>query len=210
MYHGKPIIGIAGGIGSGKSFVAGLFGELGCLVIDSDRQVRDAYQDAGVKATLRDWWGPEVFKSDGELDRAMVSKKVFADPAERRRLEGLVHPWVAAARDREMARHADDPQVLAFAWDTPLLFEVGLRERCDAVVFVDAPRDLRLRRVLETRGWDAAELLRRENLQMDLDRKRELSDYVVTNTADAGSVREQVRHVLSRILALSKTKAGPG
>lgn len=210
MYHAKPIIGIAGGIGSGKSFVARLFGEFGCYIIDSDRQVREAYQDPGVQATLRQWWGAEVFSPNGELNRSAVGKKVFADPAERRRLETLVHPQVAAARDREMASHGNDAQVLAFVWDTPLLFEAGLRDRCDAVVFVDAPRDLRLRRVQETRGWDAAELLRRENLQLDLDRKKELSDYVVTNTADAGSVRAQVRHVLSRILAQTQTQAAPG
>jgi dephospho-CoA kinase len=210
MYNGKPIIGIAGGIGGGKSFVARLFGDEGCCVIDSDRQVRDAYADPGVRATLRQWWGDEAFTPDGEVNRPAVSQKVFADPAERRRLEGLVHPWVADARDRLMERCAGDAQVLAFVWDTPLLFEAGLRDRCDAVVFVDTPRDLRLERVRTTRGWDAAELRRRENLQLDLDRKRELSDYVVTNTADAGSVRAQVRHVLSRILAQTRTQAGPG
>lgn len=210
MYHGKPIIGIAGGIGSGKSFVARLFGELGCAVVDSDRQVREAYLDPGVKETLRQWWGAGAFDADGEVNRSAVSKIVFADPAQRKRLEGLIHPWVADARDQFMAQHADDAQVLAFVWDTPLLFEAGLRDRCDAVVFVDAPRALRLDRVRDTRGWDAAELLRRENLQLDLDRKRELSDHVVTNTADAGSVRAQVRHVLSRILAQTQTQAAPG
>ena len=210
MYNGKPVIGIAGGIGSGKSFVARVFDEQGCHVIDSDQQVREAYGDPRVRDALRAWWGDGVFNPDGTVNRSAIAKQVFTDAAERRRLEGLLHPLVAVAREREMAARAGDPQVFAFAWDTPLLFEVGLNAGCDAVVFVDAPWDIRLERVQRTRGWDALELLRREKLQMDLDRKKELSDYVVTNTADAGSVRDQVRHVLSRILAPSKTGADPG
>lgn len=211
MFQGKPIIGIAGGIGSGKSRVARLFGELGCAVIDSDAQVRDAYSREDVRGTLKQWWGERVFREDGQLDRAAVAARVFSDPAERMRLEALVHPLVAEARDQAMRRAASDPQVVAFVWDTPLLFEAGLNRDCDAVVFVDAPHDLRLERVHRSRGWDAAELARRENLQWPLDRKRRLSDDVVTNTADAGEgspgppgadpLRDQVRQVLSRILA---------
>ena len=201
MFDGKPIIGIAGGIGSGKSFVARLFGELGCLVIDSDRQVRDAYRDGRVKAAVRDWWGDGAFTADGEINRSAVAAKVFADPAQRRRLEGLLHPLVAEARRRQMAAAAGDPQVIGFAWDTPLLFEAGLAQDCDALVFVDAPESLRRERVRQTRGWDVAELARRENLQWPLDRKRGLSDYVVTNTANADDARGQVRDILSRILA---------
>jgi dephospho-CoA kinase len=218
LFQGKPIIGIAGGIGSGKSRVARLFGELGCAVIDSDAQVRDAYARADVRQTLKQWWGERVFKEDGQLDRAAVAATVFSDPAQRARLEGLIHPLVAEARDEAMRRAARDPQLVAFVWDTPLLFEVGLNADCDAVVFVDAPQDLRLARVRRSRGWDAAELARRENLQWPLDRKRRLSDDVVTNTADAeeGSasppgadpLRNQVRQVLSRILA--RTSQGQG
>jgi dephospho-CoA kinase len=100
-----------------------------------------------------------------------------------------------------MQKLAPDPEVVAFVWDTPLLLEAGLKDQCDAVVFVDAPPELRLQRVSRARGWDIAELLRRENLQWPLDRKREIADYVIRNTADAGEARSQVRDVLSRILA---------
>lgn len=202
MFAGKPIIGIVGGIGSGKSHVARLFGELGCLVIDSDAQVRDAYRDPGVRATLRQWWGDGVFRLDGSIDRSAIAARVFSHPGERRRLEELIHPMVHAARERAMAAAADDPEVVAFVWDTPLLIETGLDRECDAVVFVDAPLEVRLARVAASRGWDAAELARRENSQHPLDTKREISDYLVRNTADAGTdVRGQVREVLSRILA---------
>ncbi|HYO09985.1 MAG TPA: dephospho-CoA kinase [Tepidisphaeraceae bacterium] len=219
MFSGKPVIGIAGGIGSGKSFVARLFGELGCLVINSDEQVADAYRDPAVKDVLRQWWGDAVIRADGQVDRGVVAGKIFKDSFERRRLEELIHPRVSEARRRVMeaasesagsaaagsaaAGLAAGAEVVAFVWDTPLLFETSLNRECDAVVFVDAPNAARLQRVREGRGWDAAELARREISQWPLDRKREISDYVVSNTADAGYARGQVRDVLSRILVKS-------
>lgn len=201
MFEGKPIIGIAGGIGSGKSFVAKLFGELGCLVISSDDQVRDAYREPRVLQTLREWWGPDVVTAAGEVDRKAIARRIFEDSAERQRLENLLHPLVNAARDRVMQEHAKDAQVLAFIWDTPLLIEVGWHRQCDALVFVDTPRELRLQRLRQARGWTEAELDSREKSQMPLDKKREISDYVISNTAGADEVRDQVREVLSRILA---------
>ena len=210
MFGGKPIIGIAGGIGSGKSFIAKLFGELGALVVDSDQQVREAYQDAGVKKVLRDWWGEGVFDERGDVSRSAVGRRVFADPAERVRLEGLIHPRVNEARKRQMNEAAGDPQVVAYVWDTPLLFEAGLAGECDAVVFVEAPLEERARRVRLARGWDEAELLRRQKLQWPLDKKRRISDYVVTNTADADYARGQVRDVLHQILARTSNANGTG
>ena len=86
MFAGKPIIGIAGGIGSGKSFVASLFGELGCRVIASDEQVAAAYRADEIKLTLRAWWGDQVIKPDGEVDKRFIAAKVFNSPSERRRV----------------------------------------------------------------------------------------------------------------------------
>jgi dephospho-CoA kinase len=205
LYQGKPIIGIAGGIGSGKSFVATLLASMGCHVIDSDAHVRDAYRDPAVRRTLEEWWGPQVLTADG-VDRAAIAGKVFTDPQERQRLEKLIHPLVGEAREREMAAVAQDPNVLAFVWDAPLLFEAGLDKLCDAVIFVEAPREARLKRVQETRGWGPQELGKRENSQWPLDKKRDLSDYIVTNAADAAGVRDQVRELLP--LILSETALG--
>jgi dephospho-CoA kinase len=204
MYADKPIVGIAGGIGSGKSLVARLFGDEGCLVIDSDRQVTDAYADEAVRRTLRDWWGDDVVRPNGHINRKLIGAKVFNDPWARRRLEELIHPRVNAAREQLMSAAATDARVRAFVWDTPLLFETGLNAQCDAVVFVDAPHDQRLQRVREHRGWDAAELARRENSQWPLDRKRKIADYVIGNTADVGYARDQVRDVLPRIMAQTR------
>lgn len=210
MFEGKPIIGIAGGIGSGKSFIANLFGELGCLVINSDDLVRQAYKDTVVKSEIKRWWGKLVFDPNGEIDRSAVARKVFQYPSEKQKLEALLHPIVDKTRERMMRMAAENPEVKAFVWDTPLLFETHLNERCDTVVFVETPMETRLQRVAETRGWDEAELGRRENLQMALDKKKEIADYVVVNTADAEFARGQVREVLSQVLAGAMKKPVAG
>jgi dephospho-CoA kinase len=197
----KPIIGIAGGIGAGKTFVADLFGESGCRVIKADEQVQRAYQRQDVKDQLRRWWGERAFTPAGEVDRRAVADIVFHSDAQRRRLEGLIHPIVNVERDEIMRRDAADPDVVAFVWDIPLLFETGLNAACDCIVFVDAPLQVRQERVRVARGWSPQELAARENSQLPLDNKRRISDYCVSNVGGADVVREQVRDVLSRILA---------
>ena len=201
MFADKPIICIAGGIGSGKSLVARMFGEMGCLVIDADELVSQAYTDPAILAQLRVWYGQGVFNSDGSVNRGALAGQVFTDPGRRRQLEGLVHPWVAKQRDERMAESADEPQIVAIVWDTPLLFEAGLQGQCDVVVFVESPLQMRVERVGKSRGWDQAQLLGRENLQWPLDKKRQISDHIIDNTADAEYARGQVREVLFRILA---------
>ena len=106
-----------------------------------------------------------------------------------------------------MAAAGNDPNVVAFVWDTPLLFETDLHRQTDAVVLIDAPLETRLARVTATRNWDAAELARRENSQWGLDRKRNFADYVISNTADEDFARGQVLDVLSRILAKTNRQA---
>jgi dephospho-CoA kinase len=209
MYEGKPIIGIAGGIAAGKTFIAQLFAEAGCMVISSDEIVRQAYKDPIIIAQIKKWWGLMVFSPGGEIDRAAVARKIFSMPEERRRLEQLIHPYANQIRERMMQQAAADPQVKAFVWDTPLLFETGLDKLCDKVVFVDVPRETRLKRVHESRGWGPTELEERENLQMSLDNKRGISDYVIVNTADADSARGQVRDTLTRILAETQQQPAP-
>jgi len=142
-----------------------------------------------------------VFSPDGEIDRSAVARKIFSMPEERKRLEQLLHPYANQVRERMMQQAGNDPQIKAFVWDTPLLFETGLDKICDRVVFVDAPREVRIERVKAGRGWSEADLDERENSQMPLAKKQEISQYVISNTADADYARGQVRDTLTRILA---------
>ncbi len=172
------------------------------MVIDSDKAVGEAYQRPEVREKLREWWGGDVLLPNGQVNRKEIARRVFSDERERRRLEGLIHPIVAELRDQQMQHGAADPSVKAYVWDTPLLLEAGLGGQCDAIVYVDAPEDQRLERVRRTRGWDEGELRRREKLQMPLDKKLDMANDIVRNTAGADDeVRNQVRKVLSRILA---------
>ncbi len=201
MYAGKPIIGIAGGIGSGKSLVAGLLGELGCCVISADELVRELYERAEVAEQLVGWWGRGIVDPRGRVKKKEIAKIIFNQPEEKLRLERLLHPMVESLRQLRMQQASQSAQVKAFVWDIPLLFEVGLHRLCDAVIFVDAPISQRLARVRQSRQWDQAELTRRENLQMPLDRKREIAEYTVNNTADVEDTGRQVRQVFSQILS---------
>ena len=197
----KPVIGIAGGIGAGKSSIARMFGELGCLVVDSDKQAHAAIEEPEVKAELRAWLGDAVFRADGSVDRKEVGRRVFADAAALERLNKLVHPRVARRRDELMLKAFADPEVPAIVWDTPLLFETGLDAACDALVFVNALREIRLERVRAERGWGEAELARREKMQLGLDKKQNRAHYCVENSNDPSASLRQVQRVLSQILA---------
>jgi dephospho-CoA kinase len=195
---GPVIIGLAGGIGSGKSTVARVFEALGCVVIDSDKLSKEAMTRDDVRETLRQWWGDEVLAADGQVDRRAVAKIVFSDPKERERLEGLIHPLIARARARriEDARNAG---VAAVVVDAPLLFEAGLNKEVDAVVFVDCPFETRLERVKTGRGWDERELRLREKAQLGVEQKRRRSDYEVVNMGGPDDLRRQVSQILTRI-----------
>ena len=209
MYAGKPIIGLTGGIGAGKTFIAKMFADAGCMVISSDEIIRQAYKDSAIKQQLKKWWGQMVFSPDGEIDRSAVARKVFSRAEDRKKLEQLLHPYANTVRERMMQQAGEDARIKAFVWDTPLLMETGLNRLCDKVVFVDAPREDRMARVKEGRNWSDGDLAERENLQLPLDKKKEISDYCISNTANADYARGQVRDTLTRILAETQQQPAP-
>ena len=200
----KPIIGLAGGIGAGKSSVARILESLGAAVIDSDQQVRELYRDPQVVSKLREWWGDRVIGRNGGVDRQAVAAIVFKVPAELERLERLLYPRLACRREETIDVLQQDPRVRAIVLDSPKLYEVGLDRICDAVIFVDADWTVRSKRVVVSRGWDLVQLQQREKLLISLDRKRAMADHVVENHADTAALRGETRRVFSSILS-----AGP-
>ena len=194
----KPVIGIAGGIGAGKTAVAKILAALGCVVAHSDEAARAALEDPEIRETLLKWWGEAILDPAGRIDRSKLGRLVFASPEDRRRLEALTHPWIEARRRAQFA--AAPPEAPALVIDAPLLFEAGLDAACDAVIFVDAPRPLRLHRVRETRGWSEAELRRREESQLPLDVKRSGADHVIRNDGDLSRLEARIRTTLRSIV----------
>ncbi len=198
-FGGKPIIGIVGGVASGKSFVSGVLRSLGCFVIDSDSIAHQIYRRADVINTLRNWYGDAVLGEGGEIDRKAIAARVFPSLDERRRLEAFMHPLINEHRDLLMRQRAGDNSVRAFVWDSPLLIEAGLNNRCDALIMVDTPRDIRLRRARDQRGWDEREFERREKSQLPLELKRQLATDIVRGDLDEATLRVQLNELMNRV-----------
>lgn len=197
--HKPPLIGLLGGIASGKSFYSRAFASRGCLVIDADQLVADLYRRSDVLATFERWWGGEVLAAGRTLNRAAVARIIFSDPGQRRRLEAYVHPLVRAERDaRTAAARASANPPPAIVWDTPLLVEIGQQGLCDLLVFIDTPDPVREARA-QARGWPLGELARRESQQAPLAQKRSLAHVVVSGIAGEPEAITAVDDVLARL-----------
>jgi dephospho-CoA kinase len=196
----KPVIGLSGGIGSGKSFVAGLLAKLGCGIIDADALSRQAMLDQSILQQVQNQWGASYFDELGQLDRKALAQTVFSDPEELKKLEKIVHPYVHQQRKAMRDRFFVDQTVIAIVEDCPLLFEAGLDSEVDVTIFVASTVEKRRQRVRETRGWSAEELDHRQKNQLELDTKAKCADYVVNNNDGEKDCFDQIRIVLSSIL----------
>ncbi len=198
-----PVIGVVGGIGSGKSAVAREVATLANVhVVDADRLGHEALLDSDVKRALRRQFGETIFDATGEVDRRVLARCVFGDGASHRTarhaLEQIVHPEIARRIAGEIAR-AEAAGQEAVLLDAAVLIEAGWRRLCDAVVFIDAPEDLRLKRVQQRSGWTLEELHRREASQLSLPEKRGQCDAVIANATDvAESGRQFVNFLRGR------------
>ena len=185
-------IGLTGNIASGKSEIARMLADRGATVIDADLLAREAVQpETQALKDIVKRWGKDVLKKDGTLDRAALRQIVFADQNELDALNRIVHPGVTRLRDREiaLARERGDPIVICVI---PLLFERNIVDEFDAIVLVDAPRPLRLERMVATRGMEATDAMNMIASQMPAELKRARADYVIENN---GTLQDLERDV---------------
>ena len=192
MSGGPKIIGLTGSIGMGKSTVAGMFRDLGVPVFDADATVRALQGPSGALLPAIEAAFPGTTGPDG-VDRARLGAAVFGRPEELARLEAIVHPAVAIARERFLAQHCDSDLVV---FDIPLLFERTGRGGMDAVVVVSAPAAMQKARVMARPGMSEAKFADILAAQMPDAEKRKLADYVV----DTGTSLEETRQSLAKIL----------
>ena len=192
------VVGLLGGIGSGKSSVAALFEEFGARIVDADRIAHRILEEPAVRRTLTTWWGPEIVRG-GRVDRARVARHAFGTRGGAARLNALLHPRIGRELKKEIARARRRGGVVVV--EAALLLETGTEAGCDALVFVDAPRRERRRRVAR-RGWSPSEWMRRERAQWPLRRKRAKADYVIDNGGSRAATRRQVRTILQEISKL--------
>jgi dephospho-CoA kinase len=195
------VIGLVGGVASGKSFVAAELKRLGAGVLDADRAGHEVLAQEDVKEAIRRRWGAKVFDASGQVNRPALARIVFAPPPDGPRelthLEQLTHPRIATLLRQQM-RQSTDAGGRAAVLDAPVLFEAGWHTLCDVIVFVEAPREARLTRA-KTRGWSEEEFARREMAQKLLSWKRSRADAVIDNGGSTERTAAQVEQLWRRL-----------
>ncbi len=185
--HGTtPVIGLIGGIGGGKSAASALLAERGAVVIDADAVGHEVLDRSEIQKTLVERFGSGILATEpgAKVDRRALGKIVFADPSARRDLEGVVHPVMVQEFKRTIAASQDRPEIRFVVLDAAILLESGWDVLCDLVVYVDAPRSVRLARVQQRRGWSLADFEARESAQWSCELKERRADYVLPNMGD--------------------------
>lgn len=194
------LVGLTGGIGSGKSTVARLLDRRGAVVIDADQLAREAIAagtdgfDLVVAA-----FGRDVVRPDGELDRPALAAQIFADPGRKAALEAIVHPRVARLFADRVEPYRDTDRIVVYV--TPLLVEVGLAPAFDVVVVVTSSPHLRVSRVASERGLDPEDVRRRIAAQATDAQRAEVADILLDNDGTLGELEAQVDRLWAELTA---------
>ena len=187
-------IGLVGGIASGKSAVSAALARRGAIVFDADKIGHCVLDEPAVREELVARWGREILDAYGHVSRDAVAERVFGDApetaAERDFLEQTLHPRIRQRILTEINQLPNDAAP-AIVIDAPLLIESGWNEICQAVLFIDVPREIRLQRA-KTRGWTEAEFSRREAAQMPIEEKRRRASHVIDNSGSLEDLEAQV------------------
>jgi dephospho-CoA kinase len=192
----KRVVGLIGGMGSGKSLVAELFRRRGAKVISGDQLGHEALRQPDVLAQVVGRWGRSILEPDGTVSRRRLGAIVFADAQERRALEALVFPSIERRIREEIVAATNCSDFALIVLDAAIMLEAGWQKACDWLVYVHAPRAARLQRLQAQRGWDAKEVRERENAQLPLTEKVSRADYVVDNSGGPERVAQQVDDLL--------------
>jgi len=195
----KPIIGILGGIGSGKSTVAEELAKLGCKVIDADKIGHKALDKKDVRQKIIGLFGEGILGPSGRIDRRKLSDIVFADADKLLSLNRMIHPVILKRTDELIKRYSRQNRVKAIVLDMPLLVEVGWAKRCDKLIFVGCKRRLRVDRAKKM-GFDENQIKIREKFQISLDNKVDIADNLIDNNSDFTALVRQVSDTLSHIV----------
>jgi dephospho-CoA kinase len=197
--HGpKPVIGLIGAIGAGKSTAAKCFVARRGQVIDADALGHEALRQPEIVESLVNRWGEQIRKPDGTLDRREIARIVFADPEQRNALEVTVFPYIGE-RTRQLIETAQANHDAEFVvLDAAVLLEAGWGDWVDKIVYVDAPRELRVARLAARSGWSERDLASRETAQLSAEMKKTRADAVVINEADVVRLQEQIDALLAK------------
>ncbi|GAA5178201.1 dephospho-CoA kinase [Niveibacterium umoris] len=185
------VVGLTGGIGSGKSAAADRFAALGAAVVDTDAIAHELTQPGGAAMpALRAAFGDEVVSSNGALDRAAMRARAFADPAARRQLEGILHPMIRAESDARVAAASAQPYVVLVV---PLLVESGsYRARCHRIAVVDVPEAVQIDRVMQRSAFTREQVESIMAAQANRAQRQAVADDLIDNSGDIAALHTQV------------------
>lgn len=200
MAKPKVVIGILGGICSGKSTVAGQFGKLGCGVVDADAIAHELLESSDIKKKIKEAFGDEVFDGAGRVDREELAQKVFEDREEVTKINEILHPVVLARCVELIAEFNSRSDIKGIVLDIPLLAEAGWLQQCDKLIFVDCEDRKRAYRAVQKGHFLKNQLKKRENFQIFLDKKKEIADYIVDNNSGLSATAEQVGRIFTIII----------
>ena len=194
------LVGLTGGVATGKSTVAAMFQRCGAVVIDADQLARQVVEPD--KPAWRDIvraFGPRILRPDRSLDRLALANIVFKSPAKLRRLERIVHPRVARLQSRLTGVISKRRPGAVVIYEVPLLFEAGVDKRVDAIIVVTADRRAQMERLAQRTGLSRADILRRIRSQMPLAQKRRRADIVLDGTQPLPKLRRQVARLYEQL-----------
>jgi dephospho-CoA kinase len=194
------VVGLTGGIATGKSTVSKLLAAAGALIIDADQVARDV-----VRPGLPAWksvvaqFGPGILTTDGGIDRDRLGAMIFNDPARKAALEQIIHPAVGAAMARQLAEIAENAPDSVVVLDVPLLYEAKMEAGLEGVIVVYAPDDIQLQRLMQRNGLSREDALARIAAQMPVAEKCRRADIVIDNSGSLEATRTQVAALWRRL-----------
>jgi len=199
------ILGLTGGIGSGKSSVAEMFKDEGAYVIDFDYFARVVVEpDTPAWRDIVDYFGQEILSPDRTLNRSKLAEIVFSDAQSRKALEGFTHPRIFEKRDTLLKDiKTKDPKAIVIV-DVPLLFELSLNKNFGKIILVYVSRDVQIERAIQRGVLTKEEVEKRLKAQIPIDEKTLLSDYIINNEGSLKNTRDQVRKVIRELKQLKK------
>ena len=200
MVNEKTVIGILGGICSGKSTVAREFGRLGCGVVDADAIAHELLEDSDIKKQIKEAFGEGIFDDAGLVKRGKLAEKAFEDEQAVAKINGIIHPQVLSRCADLIAEFNRRSDIKAVVLDIPLLAEAGWLKECDKLVFVECEDQIRARRAAQKGRFSKKQLKKRENFQIFLDKKKKIADYIVDNNSGLSATAEQVVRIFTIII----------
>jgi dephospho-CoA kinase len=198
------LVGLTGGIGSGKSVVAQIFARLGAHLIDADELAREAVRpDRPVLKRIVEAFGPEILNPDGTLDRAKLGRAVFEDSEKRERLNSIVHPYVFREEERRRKEIAQKDPKAIILFDAALLIETGSYQLMDKVILVTIDRRNQIGRIMKRDGLSRQEAVRRIEAQMPQAKKKGKADYRIDGGQPLNVIEDQVSKIYEELAAMA-------